>query len=64
MNKFYVAHPKIGSPHDTWSKPTLAAAIEHAEELLERDGRDVYYVVKIVKRVRRPKPKAIVEDVK
>lgn len=63
LKKFYVAHPKIGQPGDTWSKATLQEAIDHAAELMEREGRDEYYVVKIVKRVRKPKPKPIIETV-
>lgn len=48
-----------------WTRNTLAAAIEHGEALLAADAsKDHVAIVKIVKIVRRPKPKFIVEDVK
>jgi hypothetical protein len=56
------------SPNDRsgkWTRKDLAAAIEHAQTMLEADpSKDHVAIVKIVKLVRRPKPKFIVEDVK
>lgn len=56
------------SPNDRsgkWTRKDLAAAIAHAQQVLEADPtKDHVAVVKIVKIVRRPKPKYIVEDVK
>lgn len=50
--------------NDTWTRPTLKAAIEHARERMaytppdNRDlgPRDVYAIVKVVAIVRKKKP--------
>lgn len=48
-----------------WTRKDLKAAIAHAEEVLAaQPERDHVAVVRIVKIVRRPKPKFVVEDVK
>lgn len=51
--------------HGKWTRKTLADAVEHAHDILENDPtKDHVAIVKIVKLVRRPKPKFIVEDVR
>ena len=65
-NKYYVAYPKIWSSEDTWSKPTLDAAIDHAKEILNSQGgrhRDYCLIVKVVRIVRRKEEPIIVEVV-
>ena len=55
-----------GGHHDgKWTRKDLAAAIAHGEAILAaQPSRDHVAIVKIVKIVRRPKPKFVVEDVK
>lgn len=48
-----------------WTRKTIADAIAHGEQMLAEDpSLEHVAIVKIVKVVRRPKPKFIVEDVK
>jgi hypothetical protein len=54
-----------GDRSGKWTRKDLAAAVAHAQQVLEADpSKDHVAVVKIVKIIRRPKPKYIVEDVK
>lgn len=63
-NKFYVAHPKVSRPGDTWAKATLADAVAHARKLLDQDATAEYQlVVKVVRVVRRQMTPIIVEKV-
>ena len=51
--------------HNRWAKNTVAQAIDHARELLEKDpAREHVAIVKVIKLVRRKKMPIIVEDVK
>lgn len=61
QRRFYIAHPKISDPKDTWAKPTLAAALKHAEEhLATHPDVDHVLIVKVIRRVRRqPMPLVI-----
>lgn len=56
------------TPHDgsgRWTRNTLQDAVRHAEEVLAKaSDLDFVTVVKIVKIVRRVKPKFVIEDVK
>lgn len=63
-NKFYIAADRVMQPGDTWAKPTLEAAIDHARLLLEREPHnDVKYIVKVIKVVRRKSMPVQVENV-
>ena len=64
-NKFYVSSPRMhanNTAHQTWGKPTLSEAIDHAKEVLEENPDHEYeYVVQIVRVIRRQKMPVIVE---
>ncbi len=63
-NKFYVAARRVTAAGDTWSKPTLTKALEHARELLDKDSSlDYCAVVKIIRVVRRKPVETVVETV-
>ncbi len=63
-NKFYVAAQRVTAAGDTWSKPTLAKALEHARELLDKNSSlDYCAVVKIIRVVRRKPVETVVETV-
>jgi len=71
LNKYYVAHPKIGNAfvagrNDPWTRATESQAIEHAKNLLDGDGdhREGVVVVKIVAVIRRKKTPVKIERVK
>jgi hypothetical protein len=50
-NKYYVGSNSIFARN--WGHPTENKAIQHAQKLLETDGNDEIFIVKIVKVVRR-----------
>ena len=64
-NKFYVAADRImdGHLHTSWRRPSIEAAVRHAQELMERDGSEQKYIVQIVRVVKREKPPIRVEKV-
>lgn len=39
-----------------WAKPSLAQAIDHAQEIIERTNKDEVYIVKVIRVVKRRKP--------
>ncbi len=62
--KYYVAHPRMKDPANSWAHATEADAIEHAEDLLRADPHSEFqFVVKIIKVVRRKEPPVVVESV-
>lgn len=68
LNKYYVAHPKmvrdLNSTTPVWAHPTLAAATEHAQNLLAKFPTvNEHLIVKVVRRVRRQALPAVVEKV-
>lgn len=60
-NRFYVGSDK--ALRTGWGKPTLAAAVEHAKQLLEDTGED-QFVVQIVRVVKKKVQPVVVEAVK
>jgi len=56
-NRFYVASDRIveGGVNPQWRKPTLEAAVRHAQELMDSDDTDEKYIVQIVRVIRRKK---------
>lgn len=70
INKFYVAAEHISNSiqngeNADWTHEQLAGAITHAETILEKSPhRQIVVIAKIIRVVRRPKPKFIVEEVK
>jgi hypothetical protein len=53
------------NPNGRWTRPTVDAAIEHANEMLAKDpSLEHVAIVKIVRVVRRPKIKNVVEVIK
>jgi hypothetical protein len=69
VNKFYVAATNISEAvnrgHNAdWTRPSMAAAIEHAKEILEDNpDRDCVVIVEIKKIVRRASRPIVVENV-
>jgi len=60
-NKFYVGAE--GALDRNWGHPTLPKAINHAEQLMDEQGRDEMFVVQIIRVVRRRKAPVEVERV-
>lgn len=50
----------VGAPFERmsrgWRKSTIEEAVKHAQEIMERDGRDECAIVQIVRIVKRAKP--------
>lgn len=77
VNKFYVAHPKVTAENEQlmprsashhqpacWTVQSEDEAVRHAEMILEQNpSKDHCAIVRIVRIVRRPKPKFISEKV-
>lgn len=68
INLFYAGAENIANAifikeNDAWTRPTLEAAIEHGEELMESDGRNCVIIVKIVRILRRAKNPIIIEKI-
>ena len=66
INRYYVSHPKISDAiaagkNDSWTRPSLAKAIEHAQEQLKSGVHEVVAIVQIVRLVRRVAPPVAVE---
>ena len=72
VNKFYVASDRVttereqsNQPLNRWTKKTLAEAIKHAEELLEKEPHQEFKaIVQIIRIVRRKRAPIVVERVK
>jgi hypothetical protein len=63
LKRFYVGSPSmVNGSNPNWARKTLAEAVQHARELAEESGHD-QFVVKVVRVVRHPRPRLIVEEV-
>lgn len=61
-NKFYIGANSVFDRN--WGHKTPEAAIQHARKLMESQGGDEYFVVKIIKVVRRAVAPIKVEDIR
>ena len=62
--KFYVSHPRMKDPANSWAHATEAQAIEHAKQLLEADPHvEFQFIVKIIKVVKKQRTPISVEAV-